>query len=331
MGSVQGLSSMGAELAAEIERAGEIIRAGGLVAAPTETVYGLAADAFNDHALAAIYAAKGRPQFNPLIVHFPSLSAAAAEVEMSPLAAEFAAAFWPGPLTLVLRRKPTSRISKLASAGLDTLAVRVPAHPVFQALLSAAGTPLAAPSANPSGAVSPTSAAHVRAGLADRVALILDGGPSSVGVESTIVKVDDDKAVLLRPGGAPRAALEAVAGALVSPQAIDRSAPKIEAPGMLESHYAPRARVRLDADAPHVDEAYLAFGPAPAEARFYLNLSAKGDLTEAAANLFAHLHTLDKMCAENGLTGLAVAPVPSDGLGEAIRDRLARAAAPRTG
>ncbi len=306
----------------DIERASAILRSGGLVAMPTETVYGLAADAANDRAAARIYTAKGRPSFNPLIVHVADLAMARRFAAFSPLTERLAAAFWPGPLTLVAPRRADSGISHLVTAGLDTIALRAPAHPVARALIAAFGAPLAAPSANPSGSVSPTTAAHVREGLGDRVDMILDGGPCAVGVESTIVKVEESRAILLRPGGVSREDLERIAGRpLMNPPAG-----AIEAPGMLASHYAPRARLRINAEAPRADEAFLAFGPA-GDHPYTLNLSGAGDVIEAAANLFAHLRALDALCAAKGLSGIAAAPVPEGGLGEAINDRLRRAAA----
>ncbi|MFN3959552.1 MAG: L-threonylcarbamoyladenylate synthase [Parvularculaceae bacterium] len=311
--------------AAEIAKAAAILRAGGIVAMPTETVYGLAADATNDLAVARVYEAKGRPAFNPLIVHVTDARMAKRYTEFSPFAERLAAAFWPGPLTLVLPLRADAAISSLVTAGLDTIAVRAPAHPVARALIAAADRPLAAPSANPSGTVSPTRASHVRDGLGAKVDLILDGGPCAVGVESTIVKIDDDRATLLRPGGVPREAIKQALGAsLASP-----TTGAVEAPGMLASHYAPRARLRLNAERPRADEAYLAFGAAPADHPDMLNLSPAGDLVEAAANLFAHLRALDALCAAKGLSGIAAATVPMKGLGEAINDRLSRAAAPR--
>lgn len=291
---------------------------------PTETVYGLAADATNDRAVAAIYQAKGRPLFNPLIVHVADIDMAKKYASFSPLAEELAAAFWPGPLTLALPRRADSAVSHLVTAGLDAIALRAPAHPVARALLAAAGRPLAAPSANPSGMVSPTTAAHVRDSLGARVDLILDGGPCPVGVESTIVKIAENCATLLRPGGVAREDIERVTGA---PLAAPSSA--IEAPGMMASHYAPRARLRLDAARPAADEAFLAFGPSCPARENALNLSPASDVAEAAANLFAHLRALDALCTEKGLSGIAAAPVPMTGLGEAINDRLRRAAAAR--
>lgn len=306
----------------EIRRAAEIIRAGGLVAIPTETVYGLAADATNDRAVARIFEAKDRPQFNPLIVHVPGIGAARNHAVPSPLAERLAAHFWPGPLTLVLPRRENSTLSLLVSAGLNTLAIRSPSHPVARALLEAAGVPLAAPSANRSGAVSPTRADHVRGGLGDAVDMILDGGPSEVGLESTIVKVDGGEATLLRAGGLTLEELEHFIGA-----PLQRAAPgAIEAPGMLASHYAPAARLRINVAAPREDEVHLSFGRQPPNHPFSLNLSASGDLREAAANLFAALHAADGLVKDHRLSGIAVAPVPATGLGLAINDRLKRAA-----
>ncbi|HRX37929.1 MAG TPA: L-threonylcarbamoyladenylate synthase [Parvularculaceae bacterium] len=310
----------------DVQEAAAIIRAGGLVAIPTETVYGLAADATNDRAIASIYEAKGRPRFNPLIVHVTGAEMANRFVEMTPRARALADEFWPGPLTLVLKRRPDCPISLLASAGLETLGVRAPAHPLAQALLGAIDRPLAAPSANRSGAVSPTRAEHVRESLGEAVDMVLDGGPCPVGVESTILKLDGEKAILLRPGGITAEEIERVIGRPV--ERADQTA-AIEAPGMLASHYAPNAAIRLEATSPGPREAFLAFGAAPANHPHTLNLSESGDLREAAANLFAHLRALDALCAEEKLNAIAVAPIPDEGLGEAINDRLRRAAAPR--
>lgn len=310
----------------EIRRAAEIIRAGGLVAIPTETVYGLAADATNDKAVARIFEVKARPHFNPLIVHVADLAMARRYTEVPPLAERLAAEFWPGPLTLVMKRRDVCEISLLASAGLDTLAVRAPRHPLAQAVIAAAGVPLAAPSANPSGAVSPTRAEHVRDGLGDRIDMILDGGPCPVGLESTIVKVEGDRAIMLRPGGVSAEAIERVIGRPLG--RIGKSV-GVEAPGMMASHYAPDAAMRLNVEAPDAKEVFLAFGPAPASHPYVLQLSERGELVEAAANLFAHLHAADALCRERALKGIAVAVIPATGLGEAINDRLRRAAAPR--
>lgn len=308
---------------AAIAEAGAVLRAGGLVAFPTETVYGLGADATSGAAVAQIYAAKARPQFNPLIAHTPDLAAAEREGAFNDEARALAQAFWPGPLTLVVPAAPDCAVSDLARAGLPSVALRVPAHPVAQALLRAAGRPIAAPSANRSGRVSPTHALHVMGDLDGRVDLVLDGGPTQVGVESTIVACLPDGVRLLRPGGIAREEIERVLG-----RAID-AAPAgaaVSAPGMLASHYAPNARLRLDAQSVGKDEAVLDFGGRFADVQqASFDLSPSGDLAEAAANLFAFLRALDATGAET----IAVAPIPAHGLGEAIRDRLTRAAAPR--
>jgi L-threonylcarbamoyladenylate synthase len=304
---------------AGIARAAALLAAGRLVAFPTETVYGLGADARNGHAVAAIFEAKGRPRFNPLIVHVASAAAADKLIDLPEAGRRLAAAFWPGPLTLVAPLRPGSGVADLVTAGLPTLAVRVPAHPPALALLRAFGGPVAGPSANPSGRVSPTTAEHVLEGLRGRIAAVLDGGPCPVGLESTIVGLAGDEPALLRPGGLPAEALEAALG-----QPLVAAPGGISAPGQLASHYAPEARLRLDAPAPRPGELWLGFGSCPGAD---LNLSPTGDLREAAANLFAHLRTLDAR-AGRGRT-IAVAPVPRRGLGRAINDRLARAAAPR--
>jgi L-threonylcarbamoyladenylate synthase len=297
------------------------LREGRLVAFPTETVYGLGGDATSDRAVAAIYAAKGRPSFNPLIVHVGNAAAAARLVEMTPQAELLAQRFWPGALTLVLPRKPRTKLSLLVSAGLDSAAVRVPAHPAAQGLLSMCGLPLAAPSANPSGAISPTRAEHVAATLGDKVTMILDGGPCRVGVESTVVSLLGATPTILRPGGIT---LEQLSSALQTEVAIETTAAPeaLHSPGQMPSHYAPNLPVRLDAAAAKPGEALLGFGTAPSATR---NLSEKGDLEEAAANLFAMLRDLDRP----EFSGIAVMPVPESGLGLAINDRLRRAAAPR--
>lgn len=310
-----------------VAAAADIIRAGGLVAMPTETVYGLAADATNDAAVAKIFAAKDRPRFNPLIVHVSGAAMAARYVERNRRAEALMDAFWPGPLSLVLPRRADSALSYLVSAGLASIALRAPNHDTAQALIAAVDGPLAAPSANASGRISPTQPGHVRQSLGDRVDMILDGGPCAVGVESAIVKINENGAVLLRPGGLAREDIEAALGAPLGDPA-PTGAP--QAPGMLASHYAPAAAMRLNADAARAGEAFLAFGDrvddaAPAS----LNLSAAGDLAEAGANLFAHLHALDAACRAKGLHTIAAAPVPQRGLGEAINDRLKRAAAKR--
>ncbi len=299
-----------------IAQAADLLRQGLLVAFATETVYGLGGDARNGEAVASIYAAKGRPSFNPLIAHVASVEAAQRFVEWSDRAEALAAAFWPGPLTLVLPLRDGHGISPLVTAGLDTLAVRVPAHGTARALLAAFDGPVAAPSANPSGQISPTTANHVRAGLDGRIAAILDDGPCGVGLESTIVGLAGEPS-LLRPGGV---ALEQVESALGTELHIHQAGDLLTAPGQLQSHYAPDAPVRLNADNPQGDEVLLGFGPVDCD----LNLSDKGSLTEAAANLFSALHTLNA-------TGrpIAVSPIPDQGLGAAINDRLRRAAAPR--
>jgi L-threonylcarbamoyladenylate synthase len=316
--------------AAGLDRAAAILRDGGLVAFPTETVYGLGADATQARAVAGIYAAKERPSFNPLIAHVPGHEAAEALGVFDEHARRLARAFWPGPLTLVVPRTPSCPIADLASAGLDSVALRVPDHPLAAALLARVGRPVAAPSANRSGRVSPTCAAHVLADLDGRIDAVLDGGPTRVGLESTIVACLGDGPALLRPGGAPREAIEAVLGlslAAPSPTAGADAAPL--APGMLASHYAPRASVRLDATSIEPGEAALLFGAErPAGLEFAIaaeNVAPTGSLVEAAANLFAALRRLD----ESGAATIAVAPIPGEGLGEAIRDRLRRAAAPR--
>lgn len=300
-----------------IADAAACIRGGGLVAFPTETVYGLGADATNGKAVAAIFAAKGRPTFNPLIVHVDDSAAGEALVEFNPLARKLADAFWPGALTLVLPRRPDCPLSLLVSAGLDTVAIRVPAHPVARELIAASGKPIAAPSANISGEVSPTTAAHVAEGLGRQVEFILDGGPAPLGLESTVIGFAGAKPLLLRPGAVTREEIEKITGPLGIP-----SGTTVQSPGQLASHYAPHAKLRLNASEAKPDEMLLAFGPRAPEAA--LNLSASGDLNEAAANLFAMLRTLDKKA-----DAIAVMPIPDEGLGEAINDRLSRAAAPR--
>ena len=304
------------------EAAARCLAAGGLVAFPTETVYGLGADAGNGEAVARLYAAKGRPAFNPLIAHVADIAAARRVGVFNAAAEKLAAAFWPGPLTLVLAKQPDCIVADLALAGLDSVAVRIPAHPVARNLIEAFGGPVVAPSANRSGHVSPTSAAHVLADLRGRIDLIIDGGPCTVGVESTIVSCVEQP-TLLRPGGVPREAIEATLGAALATAPLADDAPV--APGMLSSHYAPKAALRLDADDAKDGEALLAFGTAPAAPGAMLNLSARGDLIEAAANLFSHLRALDA----SGARRIAVMKVPYEGLGEAINDRLKRAAAPR--
>jgi L-threonylcarbamoyladenylate synthase len=305
-----------------IEEAARIIRDGGLVAFPTETVYGLGADATNGEAVARIFEAKGRPRFNPLIVHVASLEDAERLARLDSDARRLADAFWPGPLTLVLPRREGGPLSDLVSAGLPSVALRIPAHETAIALIRAAGVPIAAPSANLSGRVSPTEATHVAADLGDRVDMILDGGPCAAGLESTIVGLMSGEPVLLRTGAVTRRDIEEVLGrTLCEPGAA--AAP--QSPGMLASHYAPRADLRLDAQSPEPGEAYLGFGVHAGGGRAALNLSESGDLREAAARLFAYLRSLDA----SGVETIAVAPIPEEGLGEAINDRLRRAAAPR--
>jgi L-threonylcarbamoyladenylate synthase len=306
---------------AAIAEAAALIRADKLVAFPSETVYGLGGNALSDLAVAAIFATKGRPDFNPLIVHVPAIDAARRLARFDDRAEKLAAALWPGPLTLVLPRLPDCSISRLASAGLDTIALRMPRHPFALELLRACGVPLAAPSANRSGMVSPTTAAHVADGLGDRIEMILDGGPCAVGLESTVVGLAGASPLLLRPGGVPREDIEALLGPLCDPDDA-----RIQAPGMLANHYAPGLPLRLQARSVAANEALLAFGAAPlAGAAKTLNLSSTGNLIEAAANLFAHLHALDR----SEFAGIAVMPIPGHGLGLAINDRLRRAAAPR--
>jgi L-threonylcarbamoyladenylate synthase len=307
-----------------IAQAARLILEGGLVAFPTETVYGLGGDATNERAVAAIFEAKGRPQFNPLISHVLGPDEAKRLVRWSDTADRLAARFWPGPLTLVLPRAKESPIALLATAGLDTVAVRAPAHPLAQALIRAVGRPLAAPSANRSGTVSPTRAEHVAESLGDRVKMILDGGPCQVGLESTVLDLSTDAPTLLRPGGATREAIEAVIGPIALSDAIPSGDSARKSPGQLESHYAPTRPVRLNASTVVADEGLLAFGPdVPSGALLTLNLSPGGELAEAAANLFAMLRALDRP----GIGRIAVMPIPQTGLGLAINDRLRRAAA----
>ncbi|GEO82506.1 L-threonylcarbamoyladenylate synthase [Pararhodospirillum oryzae] len=302
----------------DIVAAARILAGGGLVAFPTETVYGLGANARDDKAVARIFEAKGRPRFNPLIVHLPDAGAVAACAVLDARARRLAEAFWPGPLTMVLPRRPDSGLGLLVSAGLDTVGVRVPAHPLARALLRAAALPVAAPSANLSGTVSPTTAAHVREGLGSRVDWILEGGPCQVGLESTIVDLTTAQPVLLRPGAITREALaQALGEPVLHADAGDENAPR--SPGRLLRHYAPTTPVRLNATEARPGEVLLGFGPVDGAT---LNLSPAGDLVEAAANLFAMLRALD----HEGARGIAVSPVPAHGLGEALNDRLRRAA-----
>ena len=298
-----------------IAEAARILKEGGLVAFPTETVYGLGADATNGQAVAAIFAAKGRPLFNPLIVHVADLEEARRHVELSPRAQALAEEFWPGALTLVLPRRKNSPLSLLVSAGLDTVAIRAPSHPAAIALLKETGRPVAGPSANKSGQVTATTAAHVADSLDGKLDLILDAGGATLGIESTVIGFDGDRPLLLRPGAIPRGEIEDLIGPLGAPGNL------ITSPGQLASHYAPRASLRLHAAETESGEVLLGFGDVPGAK---LNLSHQGDLREAAANLFAMLRELDKSAAR-----IAVSPIPDSGIGEAINDRLRRAAAPR--
>jgi L-threonylcarbamoyladenylate synthase len=300
------------------------LRRGALVAFGTETVYGLGGDATNATAVAGIFAAKGRPKFNPLICHYPTADAAFNDVIPNPVALSLAAAFWPGPLTLVLTRRPGSVVSLLAGAGLDTLAVRVPAHRDALDLLAEVDRPVAAPSANRSGQVSPTAAAHVLEGLNGRIAAVLDSGPCAIGVESTVLDLSGERPVLLRPGGAASEAIEAVTGPLAHPDTH-----MIRSPGQLASHYAPSLPLRMDAVALAPDEALLAFGQSCAATGVIFQLSEKADLTEAASRLFDGIRWLDSEGRRRGLRGIAAMPVPETGLGRAINDRLRRASARR--
>jgi L-threonylcarbamoyladenylate synthase len=304
----------------DIAAAAQALREGKLVAFPTETVYGLGADATDDKAVARVYAAKGRPSFNPLIAHVPDLESALALGQFSPEAKALAQAFWPGPLSLVVPRAPSCPVSLLASAGLDSIAIRVPSHPMALELLKAVGRPVVAPSANPSGRISPTTADHVRRHLKDKLAMVLDGGRCRVGVESSVVSFMDGAPKLLRQGGIPRSEIEKLLGHAIT---VESHSARPHAPGQLLSHYAPHAELRLNAEAPRDGEAYLGFGKLHAHGPF--TLSATGDLVEAAASLFRLLHEIDA----TGVARIAVAPIPHNGLGEAINDRLMRAAAPR--
>lgn len=307
-----------------IARAAEVLRAGKLVAFPTETVYGLGGDATNEQAVAAIFAAKGRPSFNPLIVHVADFLQLADYVELTPLAENLAEHFMPGALTLVLPRKKNAPLSWLVSAGMDTLAVRIPSHPVARAMLREVNRPIAAPSANRSGSVSATTPLHVLESLGDKVDLILGAGRSLIGIESTILDISGTAPIILRQGGITQADLENVIGKV---SIFTGHSQTPTAPGQLESHYAPSAMVRLNITAVNADEALLAFGPELGlkSGKMTLNLSERGDLHEAAANLFAMMRELDKP----DIKGIAVMPIPETGLGIAMNDRLRRAAAPR--
>ena len=313
-----------------ISEAAALLRSGALVAFPTETVYGLGADATNGEAVASIFEAKGRPHFNPLIVHVADIIVAHRLAYIPDGAQRIAEAFWPGPVTLVLKRRADSGLSDLVSAGLDTVALRMPDHPIARSLLVAAGRPLAAPSANRSGHVSPTQAQHVAEDLGDKVAMVLDGGPTAHGIESTIIDASSERHVMLRSGSVPGLAIEQALG-LKLVRSLQAESLKPRASGQLASHYAPRAKVRLNVTHGFGEgEAVLAFGPFEASRHRtvsgpFINLSERADLIEAAANLFAALRKLDAQ----GVPSIAVTPIPEQGLGEAINDRLTRAAAPR--
>ena len=315
------------DAAAGIARAAALLRNGSLVAFATETVYGLGADATNDRALAGIFAAKGRPRFNPLICHYPDAAAALVDVVADDRVECLAATFWPGPLTLVLPRRAGCRVGLLASAGLDTLAVRVPSHDAALRLLREVGRPVAAPSANVSGHVSPTTARHVVDDLSGRIAAVLDSGPCPLGVESTVLDLCGPDPVLLRPGGTTVEAIERAVGAIRITQPVPGE--RLRSPGLLASHYAPRLPMRLNAVNVEEDEALLAFGPPLSGAGAVYSLSDEADLCEAAGRLYAGLRSLDAQGLALGLTRIAVMPVPRRGLGLAINDRLRRAAAPR--
>ena len=306
-----------------LSQAASLLQAGALVAMPTETVYGLAGDARNDMAVARIFEAKNRPRFNPLIVHLAQVEQVATLARMTPLAARLAAAFWPGPLTLVLPLAPGNGLSALVTAGLETVAIRLPAHPVARALLARFGGPLAAPSANPSGRISPVSVAHVLAGLEGRIAAVVEGGDCAVGLESTILDASGAVPILLREGGLAREEIERVLGGAIGVASPDGP---VTAPGQLRSHYAPRGSLRLNAQDALPGEVWIGFGPG-CPGTDGLTLSPTGDLTEAAAALFHALHRADALAGAGGR--IAVAPVPDAGLGRAINDRLKRAAAPR--
>jgi L-threonylcarbamoyladenylate synthase len=315
----------------DITRAAERLRAGELVAFGTETVYGLGADAQNSSAVAAIFEAKGRPHFNPLICHYANAESAFAHVHASAIAEKLADSFWPGPLTLVLPRRVTCPVALLAGAGLDTLAIRVPAHPVAQRLIAALGRPIAAPSANRSGRISPTTAAHVLAQLESRIAAVIDSGPCRVGVESTVLDLSGPTPFLLRPGGVSLEALQASIGQIQTGITPSRAASSrtLRSPGLQVSHYAPSLPLRLDAVQIAPYEALLAFGPPLPGASLTFQLSQAENLNEAAARLFEGLHWLDAHAPAEDLTAIAAMPIPTHALGLAINDRLTRAAAPR--
>ena len=305
----------------DISDAAELIKSGHLVAFATETVYGLGADATNDHAVAAIFKAKGRPRFNPLIVHFADIAGIAQDVELDERARVLAETFWPGPLSLILPRRPDCRISLLVSAGLETLAVRIPDHKTARALITQSNLPIAAPSANRSNHVSPTCADHVAMGLGPEIAAVIDGGACSIGIESTVLDLSEETPAILRPGKITAEQLEPILGTLrqIETKSHEANAPH-KSPGLLERHYAPDLPLRMNAEATRPEESLLGFGPNASKAT--LNLSPTGDLDEAAANLFAMIRTLD----QGNFKGIAVMPVPENGLGCAINDRLRRAA-----
>jgi len=304
-----------------VARAVTLLADGRLVGIPTETVYGLAGDARSDIACARIFDAKGRPRFNPLIVHLPSIAAADRIAHLNHSARALASAFWPGPLTLVLPLRHGHGLSPLVTAGLDTVAIRLPAHPLARAVLTAFDGPLAAPSANPSGRISPTTAPHVLAGLDGCIAAVLDGGPCGVGLESTILAPAEHGTRLLREGGLAREAILPFTGPLL----IDTTPGKVQAPGQLSSHYAPRTAVILNSPLTDPTAIHVGFGPGAAD----LSLSPSGDLIEAAARLFGTLHAADALAASRKAGEIHIAPIPDTGLGRAINDRLSRAAAPR--
>jgi len=307
-----------------IDNAAKVLADGGVVAFPTETVYGLGADATNADAVVHVYEMKGRPRFNPLIAHVADIETAGSHGEFNAMARKLAEAFWPGPLTMVLKKRSKSNICDLVSAGLETIALRVPANEIARSLLRAAGCPVAAPSANKAGHVSPTTAAHVKADLGEGPDIILDGGDTALGLESTVVDVSGPEPLLLRPGGIPREDIEHIFGVKLA-DATNANQPT--SPGQLASHYAPRARLRLEATSLAPGETLLAFGPNPLKREnSMVNLSPRGDIREAATRLFAALRELDA----SGCEGIAVMPIPDEGLGEAINDRLRRAAAPRS-
>lgn len=312
-----------------LKEAGKAIRRGELVAFPTETVYGLGADATNDEAVSAIYKAKGRPSNNPLIVHITSLEQAYQYGVFDERAKKLATKFWPGPLSLIVPRSVNCALSQIVSAGGETVALRMPAHPISRQLLEAANVPVAAPSANKSGGISPTLAAHVKQSLGDDIFMLIDGGACLVGLESSVVAVLPGESVkILRPGSINAAALKAVLNEKIEQSQQAKSADEmLISPGLLSSHYAPKTSLRMNAKTPKQTEAYLAFGAYHGNA-YHLNLSQNGDLDEAAQNLFAMLHTLDNHCTKNNLT-IAVAPIPNENIGMAMNDRLTRAAAPK--